>query len=58
MVIQKPLDAASRIPRVTSWARISVIQSRQKNSGTRGRSTLELVDYDGLLLAPPKFEPI
>ena len=30
MVIQKPLEAASRIPRATSWARISVIQSRQK----------------------------
>ena len=29
-----------------------------KSSGTRGRSTLELVDYDGLLLVPPKFEPI
>ena len=27
---QKPLDAASRIPLVTSWAKISVIQSRQK----------------------------
>ena len=44
MVIQKPLEAASRIPRATSWARISVIQSRQKaqvhvGGGTWGQMT-------------------
>ena len=26
MVIQKPLDAASRIPRTTSWARFSAVE--------------------------------
>ena len=37
MVIQNPLDAASRIPRVTSWARISIIQSTQNTAVFVGR---------------------
>ena len=34
---QKPLDADSRIPLVTSWARISVIQSTQNTAVFVGR---------------------